>query len=80
MSTYRGPMNKLRIAVIGPRGRMGRAVLETLAEREDLEVAAGLGRGDRLDAGAADVAVDFTTPESSVAWAQAAAEGAARPW
>ena len=75
MSTYRGPMNKLRIAVIGPRGRMGRAVLETLAEREDLEVAAGLGRGDRLDAGAADVAVDFTTPESSVAWAQAAAEG-----
>jgi 4-hydroxy-tetrahydrodipicolinate reductase len=74
MSTYRGPMNKLRIAVTGPRGRMGRAVLETLGEREDLELAAELGRGDRLDPYDADVAVDFTTAEGSVGWARAAAE------
>lgn len=74
MSTYRGPMNKLRIAVIGPRGRMGQAVLETLAGREDLELAAELGRGDQLDPGRVDVAVDFTTPDASIGWARAAAE------
>jgi 4-hydroxy-tetrahydrodipicolinate reductase len=79
----------IRAAVLGPSGRMGRRVIELLAARTDMELAAAIDHsssplvgqsiaGARVttDAGAlADCAVyiDFTTPESTEAAARAAA-------
>jgi 4-hydroxy-tetrahydrodipicolinate reductase len=68
-------MNKLRIGVVGPDGRMGQAVTAALSARADMVLAAGLRRGDALEPGRLDVAVDFTNPEASAALARSAAEG-----
>ncbi len=63
-----------RVAVIGAHGRMGTAVCSAVEGEPDLDLVARVGSGDSLevvlDAGA-DVAVEFTTPESvkgNTAW------------
>lgn len=60
-------MSKLRVAVLGARGRIGSEAVRAVEAAEDLELVAALGRGDRLeslaDAGA-QVAVELTTPAS----------------
>jgi 4-hydroxy-tetrahydrodipicolinate reductase len=70
-------MSRLRIAVVGAQGRMGRAVSAAVSAREDLTLAAEIGRGDPLDPAAADVAVDFSNPASSVELARRAADAGA---
>ena len=58
---------RLRVGVLGARGRMGRSVVEAVDQAEGLDLVAELDIGDSLqsllDAGC-DVVVDFTTPES----------------
>ncbi|MDT0440993.1 4-hydroxy-tetrahydrodipicolinate reductase [Streptomyces johnsoniae] len=60
-------MKKLRVAVIGARGRMGAEAVRAVAEAEDMELVAAIGRGDALtelvDAGA-EVAVELTHPDA----------------
>src|SRR3989338_2875706 len=72
----------VKIAVAGALGRMGRAVIALCEGREDVTVVARYERpgveGEGLvtiDAAiaAADVVIDFTTPEASVALAEKAA-------
>lgn len=66
----------VRVGVAGAGGRMGGAVLEALAARPDMAVAARLGRQEpapREALAACDVVVDFTAPAGSVALAEAAA-------
>ena len=67
-------MSMLRIAVIGAAGRMGQAVVNAVAGRSNMQVVAELGPGATLDAGCADVAVDFSSAAASTAWALASAE------
>ncbi|HEX2239783.1 MAG TPA: hypothetical protein VHJ82_01385 [Actinomycetota bacterium] len=57
----------LSVGVIGAAGRMGRAVCDAVQSAEDLELVARIDRGDSLDAltaGGAEVAVEFTRPDS----------------
>lgn len=68
----------IRIAVAGAGGRMGRAVSAVLAGRAGAEQAGALGRATggaarQATLSACDVVVDFSTPEASVALAQACA-------
>ena len=60
-------MSKLRVAVLGARGRIGSEAVRAVEAAEDMELVAALGRGDKLetlaDAGA-QVAVELTTPAS----------------
>ena len=52
-----------KVGVLGARGRMGREVVRVVTEATDLEVAAEVDEGDRLDAlTGCDVVVDFTHP------------------
>ena len=57
----------LRVAVIGARGRIGSEACRAVEAAPDLELVAGLGRGDKLetlvDAGA-QVAVELTHPDA----------------
>lgn len=80
-----------RVCVLGPSGRMGRAVLDAARDRNDLRIAAAVDRSDAPGLGAAvasdavatadlaaglgacDVYIDFTSPASTRAAAQAAA-------
>ncbi|GAB2821364.1 4-hydroxy-tetrahydrodipicolinate reductase [Streptomyces daliensis] len=60
-------MSKLRVAVLGARGRMGSEAVRAVEAADDLELVAALGRGDSLTAlteAGAQVAVDLTTPDS----------------
>ncbi|MFE9457811.1 4-hydroxy-tetrahydrodipicolinate reductase [Streptomyces californicus] len=60
-------MSKLRVAVLGARGRIGSEAVRAVEAAEDLELVAALGRGDKLEALAdagAQVAVELTTPAS----------------
>ncbi len=79
-----------RVCVLGPSGRMGRAVLDAAAGRRDVsitaaidragaavlgtQVAPGITAGADLAAGlaAADVYIDFTSPDATRAAAEAA--------
>jgi 4-hydroxy-tetrahydrodipicolinate reductase len=68
----------IRVAVSGAAGRMGETVCEAVEDAKDLELA---GRADpALDLGieevlgAADVLVDFTTPETAIANVRTALE------
>jgi len=70
------------IALAGALGRMGQALAKTLAGRTDAVVVARFDRPGAVGEGlverdaalkAADVAIDFTIPEASVALAEAAA-------
>jgi 4-hydroxy-tetrahydrodipicolinate reductase len=76
------PSAPTRIAIAGALGRMGQAIATAVASRDDLVIAARFDRpdatGDGLVSqdealGLCDVVIDFTTPEASVALAQACA-------
>ncbi|MEV5976743.1 4-hydroxy-tetrahydrodipicolinate reductase [Streptomyces sp. NPDC052114] len=60
-------MSKLRVAVIGAKGRIGSEAVRAVEAAEDLELVAALGRGDRLEAltdTGAQVAVELTHPDA----------------
>lgn len=60
-------MSKLRVAVLGARGRIGSEAVRAVEAADDLELVAALGRGDKLEAlteTGAQVAVELTTPVS----------------
>lgn len=72
----------VRVAIAGALGRMGQAVAKSAAGRGDVVVTARFDRPEAEDVslvsqaealGAADVVIDFTAPEASVALAEAAA-------
>jgi 4-hydroxy-tetrahydrodipicolinate reductase len=60
-------MSKLRVAVLGAKGRIGSEAVRAVEAAEDMELVAALGSGDKLetlvDTGA-QVAVELTTPAS----------------
>lgn len=60
-------MSKLRVAVIGAKGRIGSEAVRAVEAAEDMELVAALGRGDKPEAltdSGAEVAVELTTPDS----------------
>ncbi|MFJ9898824.1 4-hydroxy-tetrahydrodipicolinate reductase [Streptomyces sp. NPDC091280] len=60
-------MSKLRVAVLGAKGRIGAEAVRAVEAAEDMELVAALGRGDTLEAltaAGAQVAVELTTPAS----------------
>lgn len=72
----------VRLAIAGALGRMGQAVARSAEGREDVTIAARFDRPDTdgeglvsqaQALGAAQVVIDFTIPEASVALAEAAA-------
>ena len=59
--------SRIRIGVLGARGRMGAEVVKAVTNSSDLELVAQLDLGDSLDqlvSNKAEVVVDFTTPDS----------------
>lgn len=57
----------VRVGVLGARGRMGTEVCRTVETAPDLDLVAMVDQGDELSAiadAAADVVVDFTTPDT----------------
>ncbi|MFI9154639.1 4-hydroxy-tetrahydrodipicolinate reductase [Streptomyces sp. NPDC053367] len=63
-------MSKLRVAVLGARGRIGSEAVRAVEAAEDMELVAALGRGDKLESLAetgAQVVVELTTPDSVMA-------------
>jgi 4-hydroxy-tetrahydrodipicolinate reductase len=66
----------IRICVLGPSGKMGRAVIEAAKARpaDELQVASTIDLGEDVakGLGAADVYVDFTSPDGTRAAARAA--------
>ncbi|MGY3339117.1 4-hydroxy-tetrahydrodipicolinate reductase [Streptomyces filamentosus] len=63
-------MSKLRVAVLGARGRIGSEAVRAVEAAEDMELVAALGRGDELEALAeagAQVVVELATPDSVMA-------------
>ncbi|MEU5612569.1 4-hydroxy-tetrahydrodipicolinate reductase [Streptomyces sparsogenes] len=60
-------MSKLRVAVLGAKGRIGSEAVRAVEAAEDMELVAALGRGDQLETmveAGAEVAVELTDPES----------------
>ncbi|MFE5734983.1 4-hydroxy-tetrahydrodipicolinate reductase [Streptomyces sp. NPDC056528] len=60
-------MSKLRVAVLGARGRIGSEAVRAVEAAEDMELVAALGRGDepaKLVEAQAQVVVELTTPGS----------------
>ncbi|MZE55296.1 4-hydroxy-tetrahydrodipicolinate reductase [Streptomyces sp. SID5770] len=60
-------MSKLRVAVLGARGRIGSEAVRAVEAAEDMELVAALGRGDGLEKlveADAQVVVELTTPDS----------------
>ncbi|MGW7080763.1 4-hydroxy-tetrahydrodipicolinate reductase [Streptomyces sp. NPDC054866] len=60
-------MSKLRVAVIGAKGRIGSETVRAVEAADDMELVAALGRGDSLDTlveTGAQVAVELTNPDS----------------
>ncbi|MFJ4716041.1 4-hydroxy-tetrahydrodipicolinate reductase [Streptomyces sp. NPDC088785] len=63
-------MSKLRVAVLGAKGRIGSEAVRAVEAAEDMELVAALGRGDALDSlvgSGAQVVVELTTPDSVMA-------------
>jgi 4-hydroxy-tetrahydrodipicolinate reductase len=62
------------VCVLGPSGKMGRAVIEAAKAREDLRVVSTVDLGEDVAAGLAkaQVYVDFTTPDATRNAARAA--------
>ncbi|MDX6616696.1 MAG: 4-hydroxy-tetrahydrodipicolinate reductase [Solirubrobacterales bacterium] len=54
----------IRVAVLGAAGRMGSEVVRAVEAADDLELAAAYDVDDAIDLAGADVAVDFTHPDS----------------
>jgi 4-hydroxy-tetrahydrodipicolinate reductase len=67
------------VGISGARGRMGRAVSQVLDARDDVVVAARFDWGESADLSRCDVVIDFSTPEASVALAQACVEKGGPP-
>jgi 4-hydroxy-tetrahydrodipicolinate reductase len=62
--------NKLRVAVLGAKGRIGSEAARAVAAADDMELVAALDRGDKLEAlteAGAQVAVDLTHPDAVMA-------------
>lgn len=58
---------RIKVAVVGAQGRMGRQACEAVEGADDLELVGRYGHGDDLDdLGGAQVAVDLTVPDASV--------------
>jgi 4-hydroxy-tetrahydrodipicolinate reductase len=60
-------MSKLRVAVLGAKGRIGSEAVKAVEAAADMELVAALGRGDTLEsltAAGAQVVVELTTPDS----------------
>ncbi|MEU1282550.1 4-hydroxy-tetrahydrodipicolinate reductase [Streptomyces sp. NPDC005805] len=60
-------MSKLRVAVLGAKGRIGSEAVRAVEGAEDLELVGALGRGDKLESlvdSGAQVVVELTTPAS----------------
>ncbi|MFC4001158.1 4-hydroxy-tetrahydrodipicolinate reductase [Prauserella oleivorans] len=58
--------NPIRVAVLGPRGRMGAQTVRAVEGAPDMDLVATVGSGDDLAAvvdAKADVVVDFTRPD-----------------
>lgn len=58
---------KIRVGVLGSKGKMGQAVLATISGADDLECVAQIDLGDSLDLltkNNAEVVIDFTQPDS----------------
>ena len=56
----------IRVAVIGAQGRVGRSVVAAVEAAADLELAAAIDKGDRIETlveSGTQVAVDFTHPD-----------------
>ncbi|MER6344177.1 4-hydroxy-tetrahydrodipicolinate reductase [Streptomyces sp. NPDC001595] len=63
-------MSKLRVAVLGAKGRIGSEAVRAVETADDMELVAALGRGDELEAltaSGAQVVVELTTPDSVMA-------------
>ncbi|MCX4670428.1 4-hydroxy-tetrahydrodipicolinate reductase [Streptomyces sp. NBC_01381] len=60
-------MSKLRVAVIGAKGRIGSEAVRAVEAAEDLELVAALGRGDQLETlveTGAQAVVELTHPDA----------------
>ncbi|MDW6059518.1 4-hydroxy-tetrahydrodipicolinate reductase [Streptomyces sp. FXJ1.4098] len=60
-------MSKLRVAVLGAKGRIGSEAVRAVEAAEDMELVAALGRGDKLETmveAGAEVVVELTDPDS----------------
>ncbi|ATW50926.1 4-hydroxy-tetrahydrodipicolinate reductase [Streptomyces peucetius] len=60
-------MSKLRVAVLGARGRIGSEAVRAVEAADDMELVAALGRGDKLETlveSGTQVVVELTTPAS----------------
>ena len=60
-------MSKLRVAVLGAKGRIGSEAVRAVEAAEDMELVAALGRGDKLETmveAGAEVVVELTDPNS----------------
>ena len=59
-------MSSTAIGIIGSAGRMGQAIAQTIAGRDDVTLAGGIDHGGNAGslAQAADVLVDFSSPEA----------------
>ncbi|MEU8958361.1 4-hydroxy-tetrahydrodipicolinate reductase [Streptomyces sp. NPDC048518] len=60
-------MSKLRVAVIGAKGRIGSEAVKAVEAADDMELVAALGRGDELGTlteSGAQVAVELTHPDA----------------
>jgi len=60
-------MSKIRVGVLGAKGRMGATVCEAISASQDCELVAALDLNDSLSdlvSNGAEVVVDFTTPGS----------------
>ena len=58
---------KIKVAVLGSKGRMGSEACNAVAKSDDLELVAGIDVGDSLDllvSSGAQVVVDFTHPDA----------------
>ncbi|WP_394942158.1 4-hydroxy-tetrahydrodipicolinate reductase [Psychromicrobium sp. YIM B11713] len=63
-------MEKMRIAVLGAKGRMGQAAVAAVQNASDLELVAALGRGDSLEelvTAGAQLVIDLSVPDASEA-------------
>ncbi|MFF0066726.1 4-hydroxy-tetrahydrodipicolinate reductase [Streptomyces sp. NPDC005279] len=60
-------MSKLRVAVLGAKGRIGSEAVRAVEAADDMKLVAELGRGDKLEAlveSGVQVVVELTTPAS----------------
>src|SRR5881628_1057179 len=59
-------MDKLRVALVGAAGRMGRAIID-IAESEGVEIVARMDLGDAIVAENADALIDFSSAAAAEA-------------